>query len=103
MKKVFKVLTNKYLLTTVGFLAWTIYFDQNDWMSLQQKQKELNGLKDNIAYLNTEITRMNMEKNDLLTNPGKLEKYARENYRMKHEGEDVYVIDNDSENGEKTK
>ena len=96
MKKAFKVLTNKYLLTTVAFLAWTIYFDQNDWMSLQQRQKELNGVKDNIAYLNTEINRMNTEKNDLMTNPVKLEQYAREHYRMKHDGEDVYVVDNGS-------
>ena len=94
MKKVFRVLTNKYLLTSVAFLAWTIYFDQNDYMTLQQRQKELDGLKDNIAYLNTEIDRMNSEKNDLQTNPRRIEQYAREHYRMKHDGEDVYVIDN---------
>lgn len=93
MKKVFKVLANKYLLVGVAFVAWTVFFDQNDWMTLQQRQKELNGIKGNISYLNTEIDRMNKEKNDLLTNPAKLEKYARENYRMKHDGEDVYVIE----------
>jgi cell division protein DivIC len=98
MKKVFKVLANKYLLTTVAFLAWTIYFDQNDYITLQQRQREVNGLRDNIAYLNTEINRMNKEKNELLTDPRKQEQYARENYRMKHDGEDVYVIDNVSEN-----
>lgn len=96
MKKVFKILTNKYLVTAVAFVVWTVYFDQNDWITMQQRQKELNGIKDNITYLNTEITRMNAEKNDLLTNPKKLEQYARENYRMKHDGEDVYVVDNSS-------
>ena len=93
MKKVFKVLTNKYFLATVAFLMWTIFFDQNDWMTLQQRQKELNAIKGNIAYLNTEIARMNTERNDLVTNPRKLEQYARESYRMKQDGEDVYVID----------
>ncbi len=93
MKKVFRVLTNKYLLVTVGFIAWTVFFDQNDWLTLQQRQKELNGIKDNIAYLNTEITRMNAERMALLNNPHELEKYARETFRMKHEGEDIYVID----------
>ena len=93
MKKVFRVLTNKYLLVAVAFVAWTVFFDQNDWMTLQQRQKELNGIKDNIAYLNTEIARMSKERNELLSDPHKLEKYARENYRMKHDGEDVYVID----------
>ena len=98
MKKVLKVVTNKYFIAVVVFVSWTLFFDQNDWFSLQQRQKELNGVKDNIKYLNTEITRMNTERNNLLTNPQKLEQYARENYRMKHEGEDVYVIDDVSEN-----
>ena len=93
MNKLVKIITNKYLITTVAFVAWTVYFDQNDWISLQQRQKELNGVKDNIAYLNNEIARMNAERNDLLTNPAKLEQYARENFRMKHDGEDVYVIE----------
>jgi cell division protein FtsB len=93
MKKAVKILANKYFITALAFIVWTVYFDQNDWMSLQQRQKELNAVKDNITYLNTEIDRMNTERNNLLTNPQKLEQYARERYRMKHEGEDVYVID----------
>jgi cell division protein DivIC len=94
MKKLFRILTNKYLVTAVAFVVWTVYFDQNDWITLQQRQKELNAVKDNIAYLTTEINRMNAERNDLMTNPKKLEQYARENYRMKHDNEDVYVFDN---------
>ena len=103
MKKMLKVVTNKYFIAVVIFACWTLFFDQNDWFSLQQRQKELNGVKDNITYLNTEISRMNAERNNLLTNPQKLEQYARENYRMKHEGEDVYVIDDASENNKATK
>ena len=93
MKKVLKVISNKYFIATFLFVLWTVFFDQNDWITQRQRQKELNSVKDNIKYLNTEIARMNTERNDLLTNPNKLEKYARENYRMKHEGEDVYVIE----------
>ncbi len=103
MKKVLKVVTNKYFIAVVIFVSWTLFFDQNDWFSLQQRQKELNGVKGNIRYLNTEITRMNTERNNLLTNPQKLEQYARENYRMKHDGEDVYVIDDVSENNNAAK
>ena len=99
-KKVVKVITNKYFITSVIFLSWVAYFDQNDWMTLQQRQKELNGIKDNITYLSTEITRMNAEKIALtvdadgkLNDPQKLEQYAREHYRMKQAGEDIYVIE----------
>ena len=94
MKKIFRILTNKYLLTAAAFIALTVYFDQNDWISLQQRQKELKGVKDNIGYLNGEIARMSRERNDLKTNPVKQEQFAREHFKMKHDGEDVYVIDN---------
>ena len=94
MKKVLKVVANKYFITAFAFVIWCLYFDQNDWLSLRQRQKDLNGVKSNITYLNSQITQMAQERDALLTNRKKLEEYARENYRMKHDNEDVYVIDN---------
>lgn len=93
MKPLLKVITNKYFITGLAFLAWTVFFDQNDWMSLRQRQKELNSLKGDVAYLNSEIVKMQKEKEDLQHNPAKLEQYARENFRMRHQNEDVYVVD----------
>ncbi|MES2703928.1 MAG: septum formation initiator family protein [Bacteroidota bacterium] len=93
MKKVVRIIANKYFLAGVAFVAWLSFFDQSDWMTLQQRQKELNGVKDNIAYLKAEINTMAEEKNALMTDPHRLEQYARENYRMKQPGEDVYVIE----------
>jgi cell division protein FtsB len=93
MRKVWNVLTNKFFLTGVAFIAWMAYFDQNDFMLMQQRKKELQATKDNIAYLNTEIARMERENADIRTNPKKLEQFARENFRMKRDNEDLYVID----------
>ena len=92
-KTVGKVFGNKYFLTALAFAIWTGYFDQNDWFTLQQHKRELDKVKSNIAYLQTEIDRMNNERNGLLHDPVMLERYARENYRMRQEGEDVYVIE----------
>ncbi len=92
-KKLLKVVTNKYFITSLVFVVWCMYFDQNDWLSIRQKQKELDNIKGNIAYLNGEIAKMASERDGLLTDKNKLEQYARENYRMKHDNEDVYVID----------
>ena len=92
-KLIFRILTNKYFLTAFAFLIWTAYFDQNDWLTMQQRKKQLANVRTNIAYLNNEINRMNNEKNDLLTNPVMLERYARETYRMNHDGEEIYVIE----------
>lgn len=60
---------------------------------MQQRKKELKGVNDNIAYLNTEVARMEKEHTDLVTNPQKLEQFARENFRMKRDNEDLYVIE----------
>ncbi len=100
MKKVTEILTSKYFIVGLGFLVWVSFFDQNDWMTLKQRQKELDNVKENIAYLNSEISKMEAERNSLiadydgkLNNPKELEKYAREHYRMKYADEDVYVIE----------
>jgi cell division protein DivIC len=100
MKKIARVITNKYFIVAVCFMAWVLFFDQNDYMSLQERQRELNTVKDNISYLKLEIKKMNAEKKSLITNaegklndPHRLEQYARERFRMKHDGEDVYVIE----------
>ncbi len=100
MKKVIKILTNKYLVVAICFVAWIAYFDQNDWMTLRERQHELDNVKDNIAYLKKEIAAMQAETKSLsldvkgrVNNPAALEKYARENFRMKNDGEDIYVIE----------
>jgi cell division protein FtsB len=100
MSRFTKVITNKYFIVTVCFAAWIMYFDQNDFLTQRERQQELNTLKDNIAYLKKEIADMQVETKSLTTNmqgmpndPKQLEHYARETYRMKHDGEDVYVIE----------
>jgi cell division protein DivIC len=93
MKKVFSFITNKFLLTAAAFLAWMVYFDQNDWMAQQSRQQELQDLNDNITYLNTEIGQMEKELEGMNTDPKVLEKYAREQYRMKKDDEDIYIFE----------
>ncbi len=87
MKKIIKIITNKYFISFFVFIIWTLFFDQNDFMTIRERQKELDAVKGNIAFLNKEIVRMNNEVNELENNPDKLEKYARETFRIKHEGE----------------
>lgn len=93
MKKVLSVLTNKFLLTALAFGAWMLYFDQNDWYSMREKKKELQDIKDNIAYLHKEISSMERETEALRSDPQQLEQFAREHYNMKRDNEDLYIID----------
>jgi cell division protein FtsB len=60
---------------------------------MQQRKQELQSTKDNIAYLNNEIARMEKDHEEMIGNPQRLEQYAREQYLMKRDNEDVYVIE----------
>ncbi len=91
---------NKYFIVSVIFVLWVMFFDQNDWMTQKDRKKELDNVAANISYLKGEIAKMDAEKQALVTDadgklndPRKLEQYAREHFRMKHEGEDLYVIE----------
>ncbi len=93
MKKVLRITTNKFFLTCAAFAIWMIFFDQNNWTSQQERNNELKETERNIAYLNQQIAVMEKEHEQLITNPERLEQYAREHYKMKRDNEDVYVIE----------
>lgn len=91
--KAFRIIFNKYLLTAVGFLVFMIFFDQNDWMSIQVRKKELQDVKDNIAFLQKQIDTLDNEYSAIRNRPEALERYAREHYRMKRDTEDLYIVE----------
>jgi len=93
MSKLFKVAANKFLITFILFLAWMMFFDQNDWLSQYKTRQNLQETKDNIAFLEKEIVVMESKYEALNNDPSALEKFAREKYRMKRANEDLYIIE----------
>lgn len=93
MKKALRIATNKYLLTAIVFVVWVGYFDRNDWFSQRQRERDLESTKENISYLRAEIADMKAQRDGLKNDPKVLEKFARENYRLKKDNEDVYVFE----------
>lgn len=86
-------LKNKYFLTAFGFAVWMIFFDQQDLITTQVKQRnELNSLKASRDYYKQEIEATRLELEQLKSDPAVLEKYAREKYRMKRDNEDVFIV-----------
>jgi cell division protein DivIC len=89
---VMRSIRNKYLIAFLVFVVWLLIFDNNS-------------LIDRIKYLNT-LRKMDAEKqyylerieedtrrlNELKTDRDNLEKFAREQYFMKKENEEVFVI-----------
>jgi len=92
MKKVLNIVKNKYLITIVALAVWISFFDKNDiseQMDLSNKVAKLKAERDYYV----EAIKANKNKiNELQTDSKSLEKFARENYLMKKDNEDVFVI-----------
>lgn len=86
-------LKSKYFLTALVFAVWMIFFDEQDLITTQVKQrKELNDLKTSRDYYLQEIETTRKELKQLQSDPAILEKYAREKYRMKRDNEDIFIL-----------
>ena len=87
-----RVLQSKYLITSLAFIAWMLFFDSDD-ITLQLKRvKELQQLQESEKIMDKQISDTKQELELLKTNPSTLEKYAREKYLMKKDNEDLYII-----------
>lgn len=96
-KKIPAVLRNKYALTGIIFIVWISFFDQNKIITQFQYRSELSKLKEEKAFYQEEIEKIQSDLNDLQSNPNTLEKFAREKYLMKKDDEELFVIVEESE------
>ena len=85
-------LKNKYFLSAGGFIALMLFFDPKDVFTQIQLQRELKELQVSKAWYQKEIEKETIEIEQLKTNPAAIEKYARENYLMKRENEDIFLV-----------
>ena len=92
LPKIFRFLRNKFVLATLFFVLWLLFFDHNNFFLYRQYKSELNGLTDNKKYYKEQIEMTKKEIELIKTSPLWLEKIAREKYLMKREGEDIFVV-----------
>jgi len=87
-----KILTNRYLLASVPFGVWMLFFNRDDCFPQRQRALELQELNDKISYYQLQIEATRKELLALQNDPFTLEKYAREKYYMKRANEEVFVV-----------
>lgn len=93
LSKIPSWLKNKYVLTSVGFTVWILFFDARDFITSHFREKgELRKLEQSKKYYEQQITTTQHELEQLKSNPALLEKYAREKYLMKKDNEDLFLI-----------
>jgi cell division protein FtsB len=93
MKKgILRLVKNKYTLSTVVFLLWLTFFNEIDLIYIFQSRREVTALRTEVQRMKDDNARATEALHDLTTNTYSLEKFARENYYMKRENEEVYVL-----------
>ena len=93
--KVFKILTNIFVLIFIPFMIWMLFFDENSYLVHRKFNSEIKDLESTVSFYKTKIAEDKatiLKLNDSL----QLERFAREQYLMKKENEDIYIIEFDT-------
>lgn len=91
-KRWFRILSNKYVLIFVIFSIWMFFFDANSWFIHKELNDEIDKLEGNKVYFLKEIT-SDKEQIQSLKDTEELERFAREEYFMKKDNEEIYIIE----------
>jgi cell division protein FtsB len=91
-KRLLKPFKNVFLLILIVFSVWMLFFDSNSWFIHHELNKDIEKLEAEKKYYQNEIEKDNKELKKLSTDEG-LEKFGREQYNMKKEGEEIYLIE----------
>lgn len=84
---------NKYSITALAFLIYILFFDGNNLITQIKLNKELRELQSEKEFYEKEIATNKAVKKLLMSDLKQLEKFAREEYRMKKDNEDVFVFE----------
>ena len=79
-------------MAVLVFLVWLLIFDNNSLIDRVKYLNTLHEMKDEKQYYLERIDEDSRRLNELKTDRDNLEKFAREQYFMKKENEDVFVI-----------
>lgn len=98
IEKIPPFLRNRYLLTIIIFVIWVVLLDSNNLISQHKEMKNLKNLRAEKEYYVQRIEEDKRKLHELKTDDQNLEKFAREQYRMKKPDEDLYIILTPQEN-----
>ena len=86
------IVRNKYLVVFLGFAVWISFLDTYNLVDRIKNLQKLNELKKEVEFFRAEIETYKTQYNELFSTKQDLEKFAREQFSMKEDDEDVFVI-----------
>lgn len=88
-----KIPFNKYIITIAIAGVWMFFFDDNSLPTRWEYDRKIHNLKKEISFYQKEIEETKNKTTELQTNDRNLEKFAREQYLMKRDNEDIFIIE----------
>lgn len=92
----FRIASNKYLLVTIAFVFWMLFLDSNSWLIHRELDIEIDDLNKNKKYYLDQISSDKAIINKL-NDTLELEEFARREYFMKRENEEIFIIESADE------
>lgn len=92
---------NKYAFALLVFLIWIVFFDDLSLIDRGAQMQKVRQLNNDKLYYQQKIEDDTRKLNELQGNDSSLEKFAREQYLMKKNDEDIYVFDDKKETPQK--
>ncbi len=90
--RLIRIISNKYLLTILFFIVWLLFFDSNNLISRYRVNTELRHMNMQKKYYIEEIGINERIREQLTHDLGEIETFGREEYLMKRDNEDIYLI-----------
>ena len=97
IKKIPAILFNRYFIVSVVFIVWMLFFDQRDYFQQRATAEELKKIQNSTKYYDDEINSTKSQLNNLQSNPTSIEKFGRERYLLKREGEELFLFEDTAE------
>lgn len=95
MKKIsspFFVKYRFYIISSFVMFVWLTFFDRSNLLKQFEMVMELRQLEMQKLFFKEQLENIKKEEKEVLGTYSSLEKYAREKYLMKKEGETVFVL-----------
>jgi len=90
--KFIKPFKNWFVVIVIVFVVWMLFFDANSWFIHNELNSDIKDLENEKEYYKREIEKDDKAIKKLSTEEG-LEKFAREEYYMKRDNEEIFIIE----------
>ncbi len=85
-------LKNKFWFSGIAFALWMCFLDSNSLLIHLELSSEIRELKEGVEFYESELQRDKQKLLELTSDPLLLEKFAREEYWLCKENEEIFLI-----------